>query len=229
MKKKEISQYGNITWQWLIRVCRSVYRQYLQLHNQPQTSILKNIPLLSATSVLSQRPKPLDYNTTSFFGKVILPTIRTIENVKTDLDVFVGRKWIQLVGCQTCCSRKRTTATLAWSKTLQWKRQISTSSCDWGISWSLQRKSFVERKTCPQCETNNVQRHGWTTQTTSQREWRSEPSKQRFAWLCCGTMWTSQQVHTPKSDYLPGRRRTRSLNKLSMWIIKLKNLSIYLM
>ena len=50
-----------------------------------------------------------------------------------------------------------------------------------------------------------------------------------IVWLCCGTMWTNRRVHMLKSDYLQGRRRTRSFNKLSMCITNMKNLSIYLM
>ena len=46
--------------------------------------------------------------------------------------------------------------------------------------------------------------------------------------ICCGTMWTSLRVLMLKSDYLQGSRRTISFNKLSMWSINLKNLSIYL-
>ena len=52
--------------------------------------------------------------------------------------------------------------------------------------------------------------------------------KERFLWLCCGTLWTNLRVPVLKSDDLQGRRRTRSFNKLSMWIIKLENLSFYL-
>ena len=29
---------------------------------------------------------------------------------------------------------------------LGWEKQMSNSSCDWGISWSLQQKTLVEGK-----------------------------------------------------------------------------------
>ena len=89
------------------------------------------------------------------------------------------------------------------------------------------RKLCSRRKFDPSADTYNVQRHGWTTQTGSQGSWRIGPSKQKDLWLCCGTMWISLRVHMLKSDCLQGRRRTRSFNKLSMWIINLRSLSIY--
>ena len=50
--------------------------------------------------------------------------------------------------------------------------------------------------------------------------------------ICVTLLWYN--VDKPDSCYaqvedLQGRRRTRSFNKLSMWIMNLKNLSIYLM
>ena len=53
-------------------------------------------------------------------------------------------------------------------------------------------------------------------------------ANRKIVWLYCCTMWTSLRVLMLKSDYLQGRRRTKSINKLLMWIINLKNLSIYL-
>ena len=47
--------------------------------------------------------------------------------------------------------------------------------------------------------------------------------------LCNSAAWTSLRVLMLKSEYLQGTRRTRSFNKLSMWIINLKNLSFYFM
>ena len=39
-----------------------------------------------------------------------------------------------------------TTTISDWQEVLQWEKQISTSSCDWGISWSLSQKTLVEKK-----------------------------------------------------------------------------------
>ena len=49
------------------------------------------------------------------------------------------------------CSRKTTRELFACCNISQKGRQISTSSSDWGVSWSLQPKTLVEKKTCTQC------------------------------------------------------------------------------
>ena len=155
----------------------------------------------------------------------------TLANVKTDLDNFLGPKTIPTLWMWN-----------SWCKSIQerWQERVPTGPKSYSGRARFQpvyaieesagqcsRKLCSRRKIDPSADTYNVQRHGWTTQTGSQGSWRSGPSKQRFVWLCCGTMWTSLRVLMLKSDYLQGRRRTRSFNKLSMWIINLRNRSIY--
>ena len=77
----------------------------------------------------------------------------------------------------------------------------------------------------PQCPVTCVDNSNWLTR------WLMYWTKQteRFVWFSCGRMWKSPRVHRLKSDYLQKRRRKRSFNKLLLWNINMKNLSIYLM
>ena len=47
--------------------------------------------------------------------------------------------------------KKMTTKNSERYKILQKERQISTSLCNWGVNWSLQQKSILERKAFTQC------------------------------------------------------------------------------
>ena len=117
-----------------------------------------------------------------------------------------------------------------WSEILQWEKQISTSFSIEESAGQCSRQICYRRKFDASVDTYNVQRHGWTTQTGSQGSWRSGPStKRKICLTLSGTMWTRLRVLMLKSDYLQGRWRTRSLNKLSFWILNLKKVSIYLM
>ena len=112
----------------------------------------------------------------------------SLENVKADLDIFLGPKMTPYTRMSKIkFSTETTKETFAFSKILQWERQISTSWCNWGISWLLQQKIFVERKTCdqrwyPQCPKTWMNNSNWLTKQLTL--WTEQIEK--FVWLCCG-------------------------------------------
>ena len=127
------------------------------------------------------------------------------------------------------CSRKMTTEAFTWSKISQWDRQISTSSCKWGVNWSLQQKTSVESKTGPQLlmptKSNDMDEQQQLAHTLvdvlERASWK--------IWVTLlSTMWKNRRVHMLKSDFLQGRRRTRNFGRLFLWNLDVPNLSIYL-
>ena len=158
-KKEKISSFGIITWRWPMKQHHVTFTKkeahlgdILQRQSHFFVSFWKKQSSLSATGVLSQRPNLINYNTTASWDKLTSRTMWTSKNVKTDLVNFYGPKMIPFTWVKSLkCSRKMTTGTIAWSKVLQWKRKISTSSCTSEVSWSLQQKTLLEKKTCPKC------------------------------------------------------------------------------
>ena len=103
----------------------------------------------------------------------------TWENVNTDWDNFSGPKTPITSMLSLKFSRETTTETLAWSKTSQLGRKFSNSSCNWGISWSLQQKILAEKNTWPQCWYQQSPYTWVNNQIGSEGGWRSGQNKQK--------------------------------------------------
>ena len=94
----------------------------------------------------------------------------------------------------------------------------------------IEAKNFAREKTCLQCWYQQCPKT-WMRKSKRFTRWLTlwTVLTENYVWLYCATMWTSWRVFMLRSVFLHGRRRTRSLKKLSMWNINWKNLSIYLM
>ena len=161
-----------LIWKWHVTMTKedAFISNEMQLQNHSSAFIHKSKSLLSATSIL----------------------YRCLQSY-----CFLGRaKLYRLCGLGKCQDRF---GQFSWSKKdpnyldvklkvfkkddkkefrlVHSESQISTSLFDWGIRWSLQQKTLLERKIYPSADTYNVQRHGWTTRTGSQGSWHSGPSK----------------------------------------------------
>ena len=119
----------------------------LQHWNHSSTLVLQKYSLLSTSSILSRLPTA--HNTTASSDK--LPCYDYVDSGKCQntFENFLGPKTVQNTWTKDSKFSKMTkTKIFDWHRTLQFERQISTHSCDCGISWSLQQKTLVEREAC---------------------------------------------------------------------------------
>ena len=158
-ERQRISIKGSVKWKWsrkkkwkclVTLIKRETYKSNgFPLQNLSLIFIVKSYSLPSTTSVLSH--SPVAHNTTSALVKPTCTNYVDIGWFQDRFWLFLGLKlnpttWMYNLKC----SGKMTTKCFDWYKILQWEKQVSTSSCDWRISWSLQQKTLVEGKNCPQ-------------------------------------------------------------------------------
>ena len=95
--------------------------------------------------------------------------MRTLVNVKTDLDKILGPKTLLTIWTwNKKCSRRMKTKNFGWHKTWQWERQTLSCFFDWRTSWLLRSETLAKRKIYPcACETTK-QSIGWAAQTCAQ-------------------------------------------------------------
>ena len=155
----------------------------------------------------------------------------TLENVKTCLDDLRCPKmtpttWIVNVSVQERWQQRL----LPCPKSHNGRSRFQQVHAIEESAEHCSRQTLLKRKSCPQ---SWYQQYPQTQMNKSKwlKRWLTYWTEQikRLVWLCRGTIWRSQKVHMLNSNYLQRTRRTRSFNKLFVWIINLKNLSIYSM
>ena len=121
----------------------------LPLHIYSSTFIHKKIFSFSYQHSISFTHDSQHY---CFLRQTILCQLRRLQQMAEQIwAIFLVQKRFQLLGCKTQSIQERWQERVDWPKILQWEKQISTSLCDWGISWSMQQKILLERKIWPQC------------------------------------------------------------------------------
>ena len=168
-KKEGISLDGNVTWKWRKRPYERFFSSKIALC--VSVSSFFHFFQVQDCYVIHAWLTTLLLRWTGQF----VPIMWTLEDHMTDLNNFVGPKMTPTTGMLNLKCSWETTSKIWWKsdwwKTLKRERRISTSSCDWGISWSLQQKSYVEKITCLQC---------WYQQCT--KTWRNN-SNWLLKWL----------------------------------------------
>ena len=186
----------------------------LQLLNHSLSFFLKNCSLLSATCVLS--PSSIVYNTTASLDDLTWTDYVNFGKTQNRFGQFFPLKGTLTISMSNIlCSGETTTKTFARSKISEWEKAVSASSCYWGIRRSLQQKTLIQRKKCLHLCCQDCPKtwmDNWNCLTRLLTYWTEQI--ETLMWLCCGTVWTSQRVHLPKSEYLQGKRMARSFNKL---------------
>ena len=223
---ERISLYGKVTWQWPKK--DAYIANEMQLQKQSSTFSHKNKSLPTATSILSR--SPMAYNTTACLDKL---TCTDYVDFGKCQDSFGRFNWSK--NDSNYLDVKLKVFKKDDNKEFRLVQNLTMGEADFNQFMILRNQLLNAAKNFAREE--NMTRKLIPTRSKDMDEQLKLAHKvvdvvdraAIFVWLCCGTMWTSLRVLLLKSDYLQGRRRTRSFNKLFMWIINLKNLSIYLM
>ena len=124
----------------------------LELQNHSLTFNHKNKSLLLAISLPSR--SPMAYNTTSSSSKLTCTDYVDCGKCHERFGQFSWSKtdsnWldVKLKICKKDDNKEFRNSD--WYKMSGCEKQTSTNLCDWGNSWSLQHKTSLETKTCPQ-------------------------------------------------------------------------------
>ena len=203
----------------------------LQLKNHSFSITLRKTLFPSTTSALPKQPKTIAQNTIVSMDKL---TCAEYVDFGYCQYRFGQLSWSEsdsnYLDVQFNFSRKMATKSYDWFKISHWQKQISTSLIDWVISWSLQRKTLLQRKTCPQCWYLQCPKT-WMNHSDWITSWLTLCIAQakKYAWLCCGISWTGKRIHLLNSKNLQERKRKIYSNNLSILTIHCLNLYIYSM
>ena len=128
---------------------RSLEGKYSLIINYSLSFLVKICPPLSPMSVLS--PSLMVDNTTASSDKLTCTNYVVSGKNQDRVGQFFPSENPPNTWMLNLNLFERVEKKFAWFKAFQSEKQVSSSSCDWGISWSLHLKTLVARKTCHQC------------------------------------------------------------------------------
>ena len=151
----------------------------LQVQNNSLTFLLKNKSLLAASSVLSQRPNPMVYNGIAFLDKLNSSDYVDFGKCQDRFGQFSWSKndsnYLYVKSVQEIGQQKLSPSSKSHNGRGRFQPapaiEESASHGSRNLSW--------RGKLVPSAHTNNIQRHGWTTQSRSQGCRRIGQSKQK--------------------------------------------------